>query len=242
MYKRQAAGGTLAQVVDRAFQGDPVSAFGSIVAINRQIDVATAEFLATGNFFVEAIVCPGFDQEALRILTTQPKWKKNVRLLECPLPMPNPGRLDMRRVHGGMLVQQSDDLKLDSSGWKLATDHKVSDELTAELAFAWNMVRFVKSNAIVLVRDRALCGVGAGQMSRVDAVRIAIEKAADRAVGSVLASDAFFPFPDSIEIAAQAGIAAVIQPGGSVKDDDVIAACQQHDLPMVLTGRRHFLH
>ena len=237
-----ATGDNLADVFERAFQGDPVSAFGSIVATNRQLDVPTAEFLASGSFFVEAIVCPGFDPEALQILKTRPKWKKNVRLLESPLATPDPARLDIRRVHGGMLVQQVDHLVVDSSDWNVATELPVDEALHAELAFAWNMVRFVKSNAIVLGKQQALVGVGAGQMSRVDAVRIAIEKAGDRVAGSVLASDAFFPFPDSIELAAKAGIAAVIQPGGSVKDPEVIQACNQHQLPMILTGRRHFLH
>lgn len=237
-----AADGVLSDVVQRAFAGDPVSAFGSIVAINRDVDAATAEMLAAGDYFIEAIVGTGFSDEALEILKTQPKWKKNVRLLKTPMVSPSEPRLDMRRVHGGMLVQQADSLAIDKNGWEFATDHAISDELQKELAFAWNMVRFVKSNAIVLGKDQALCGVGAGQMSRVDAVRIAIEKAGDLAAGSVLASDAFFPFPDSIEIASQAGIAAVIQPGGSVKDGEVIAACEQFGIPMVLTGRRHFLH
>jgi phosphoribosylaminoimidazolecarboxamide formyltransferase / IMP cyclohydrolase len=133
-------------------------------------------------------------------------------------------------------------LRIDSSHWKVATGGSIDEAIRRELEFAWNMVRFVKSNAIVLGRERALCGVGAGQMSRVDSVRIAIDKAGDRARGAVLASDAFFPFPDSIEIAAAAGIVAIIQPGGSVKDPEVISACQAHSIPMILTGRRHFLH
>ena len=187
-------------------------------------------------------MAPGFASAALDVLTTKPKWKKNVRLVACDLVDASSARLDMRRVHGGFLVQQADDLNVDASGWSKATEPELSGNLFADLHFAWNMVRFVKSNAIVLGRECALCGVGAGQMSRVDAVRIAIEKAGDRATGSVLASDAFFPFPDSIEIAAAAGIAAIIQPGGSVKDDDVIAAAGQHGIPMLLTGRRHFLH
>jgi len=235
---------TLADVFRRAFAGDPVSAFGSIVATNRPVDADTAEFLSQGDFFVEAIVCPRFAPEALEILKTKPRWKKNVRLLQ--LPLANAGqssqRLDMRRVYGGMLVQQADNQVVDSNDWKVATEKPVDDSLYAELSFVWNMVRFVKSNAIVLGRDLALCGVGAGQMSRVDSVRIAIEKAGDRVQGSVLASDAFFPFPDSIELASKAGVAAVIQPGGSVKDPDVIQACNELGIPMILTGQRHFLH
>lgn len=237
-----ATGTQLRDVVSRAFQGDPISAFGSIVAINRNMDLDTAQLLATGDYFIEAIVCTGFDEEALRVLTTEPKWKKNVRLLESPMVSEVADRYDMRLVHGGMLVQQADDLRVSPADWTLATSEPISDALMAELTFAWNMVRFVKSNAIVLGKNQALCGVGAGQMSRVDAVRISIEKAGEQAAGSVLASDAFFPFPDSIEIASQAGIAAIIQPGGSVKDKDVIAACEQHGIPMMLTGRRHFLH
>ncbi|MGI9518313.1 MAG: bifunctional phosphoribosylaminoimidazolecarboxamide formyltransferase/IMP cyclohydrolase [Pirellulaceae bacterium] len=237
-----ATGNDLANVFQRAFAGDPVSAFGSIVATNREVDETTADFLATGNFFVESIVAPGFSTSAVEILTIKPKWKKNVRLVVCDLVDADSPRLDMRRVHGGFLIQQADDLLVESSNWRNATELEISDELIGELAFAWNMVRFVKSNAIVLGQQRALCGVGAGQMSRVDAVRIAINKAGDRARGSVLASDAFFPFPDSIEIAAEAGIAAVIQPGGSVKDDEVVAVASEHGIPMLITGRRHFLH
>ena len=236
-----ASGQNLADVFARAFAGDPQSAFGSIVATNRTVDVATAEFLATEDLFVEALLAPAFDSAALEILKTKPKWKMNVRLVECPmLTAANP--TDIRRVHGGLLIQQSDHLRVDQEGWKSICDNEIPAELINELQFAWNMVRFVKSNAIVLGQQQALVGVGAGQMSRVDAVRIAIEKAGDRAAGSVLASDAFFPFADSIEVAVAAGIAAVIQPGGSRRDDEVIAACQQHQLPLIMTGQRHFLH
>jgi phosphoribosylaminoimidazolecarboxamide formyltransferase/IMP cyclohydrolase len=237
-----AAHGELADIVQRAMAGDPLSAFGSILALNRPIDEATAVFLAEGPFFIECILAPGFLPEALHILTTRPKWRNNVRLLQSPLVPCEIPRLDMRRVFGGMLVQQADDLLIDSGSWKVATGGAINEAIHRELEFAWNMVRFVKSNAIVLAQDCALCGVGAGQMSRVDSVRIAVEKAGDRAAGSVLASDAFFPFPDSIEIAAAAGVRAIIQPGGSVKDPEVIAAAAAHSIPMILTGRRHFLH
>lgn len=141
-----------------------------------------------------------------------------------------------------MLVQEADDQRDDLSAWKAVTDKEPTDEQLAELRFAWALVRFVKSNAIVLSRERALCGAGAGQMSRVDSVQIAISKAGSRADGSVLASDAFFPFADSIHQAAKAGVVAVIQPGGSRRDDEVIAACNQHGMAMVFTGRRHFKH
>ena len=231
----------LAEACRRGFAGDPVSAFGSIVGFNRPVDVATASYLSEDNLFVEAIIAPAFEEEALQILTTRPKWKKNVRLIRCPGPKSEP-RWGLRQIHGGMLVQHVDNESNHPQDWKVATGQELDAETMAELDFAWTMVRFVKSNAIVLAKDSSLVGVGAGQMSRVDSVRISIEKAGERAAGSVLASDAFFPFPDSIEIAAQAGIRAVIQPGGSVKDEEVIEACRQHQLPLVLTGRRHFLH
>lgn len=237
-----AAGGELHHVVHRAMAGDPLSAFGSILAVNQSMDAKTASYLANGNYFIECIIAPGFSPESFEILTTLPKWKNNVRLMRGELIPRDLTRLDMRRVMGGMLVQQADDLRVDTSEWKVVTGDSMDDSLQRELEFAWNMVRFVKSNAIVLVRECSLCGVGAGQMSRVDSVRIAIDKGGDRARGSVLASDAFFPFPDSIEIAAAAGIRAIIQPGGSIKDPEVIAACRVHSIPMIFTGRRHFLH
>ena len=185
---------------------------------------------------------PGFDDDALEILTTRPKWKKNVRLMAIDSDSRPENRLELRPIYGGILVQDADTRPVDSQSWKVVTDQKPTDELLLELEFGWNLIRFVKSNAITLSKDQALVGVGAGQMSRVDSVNISIEKAADRAAGSVLSSDAFFPFPDSIELAAKAGIAAIIQPGGSVKDDEVIAACNQHGIPMVFTGNRHFKH
>ena len=153
-----------------------------------------------------------------------------------------PAQRQMRHIDGGILVQDADVGADPQDEWRVATKTEPTDELMAELRFGWEMVRHIKSNAILLSKDRAVVGVGAGQMSRVDSVEIAIRKAEDRSHGSVLASDAFFPFPDSIDIAAKAGIVAVIQPGGSRKDDEVIAACDKHGLPMILTGRRHFKH
>ena len=159
------------------------------------------------------------------------------------------GRLDepsqpiqRRFISGGMLVQDADRMTSSSLQWKTVTEEQIEDELWDDVSFAWEMVRYVKSNAIVLGKNTSLIGVGAGQMSRVDSVEIAIEKAGERAPESVLASDAFFPFPDSIEAAADAGIVAIIQPGGSRRDDEVIDACNQHGMPMVFTGRRHFKH
>ncbi len=233
---------TLAEAMRRAWEGDPVSAFGSVLGFNVPVDAAAAEYLAEPGRFVEAILAPEFSAEAFDILTTKPKWKKNVRLLAIGPIEPGRGGLQLRQVSGGMLAQAADDLPDDTATWEVVTEAKPSDAQQAELEFAWAVCRHVKSNAIVLCQNRALVGAGAGQMSRVDSVEIAIRKAGDRAKGSVLASDAFFPFDDSIHLAAAAGVVAVIQPGGSRGDESVIAACNKHGLPMIFTGRRHFRH
>ena len=233
---------TLAEAAKNALAGDPQSAFGGVLAFNRAVDRDTAEVLAAPGLFIEAIVAPDFDAGALEILTTKPKWKANVRLLSVGPLDSTPAAINFRHIEGGMLVQESDVLPDPENEWKVATAKSPPPALLADLRFAWAIVRHVKSNAIVLAKDGSLIGCGAGQMSRVDSVEIAIQKAGPRAAGSVLASDAFFPFPDSIHRAAQAGIAAIIQPGGSVKDAEVIAACEEHGIPMVLTGRRHFKH
>jgi phosphoribosylaminoimidazolecarboxamide formyltransferase/IMP cyclohydrolase len=232
----------LATAARRALDGDRVSAFGSVIGVNRPLDAATAEVLTEPDRFVEAIVAPSYDPAAVEILTTRPKWKASVRLLEAgPFDIPTSG-LHYRSIAGGMLAQQADTLADDENQWRVVSSTQVPEARWQDLRFAWTMVRHVKSNAIVLARDGALVGVGAGQMSRVDSVQIAIRKAGDRANGAVLASDAFFPFPDSIHEAAAAGASAVIQPGGSRRDDEVVAACNQHGLPMIFTGRRHFRH
>ena len=237
-----ACGSNLAGAVGRALAGDPVSAYGSILGLNQTVDAATAEVLVTPGLFIEAIVAPEFDTKALEILTTKPKWSGNVRLLQVG-PLEDLGTtLEYRFIAGGVLVQDADRHPITESEWKVVTRSPPSDEQIADLRFAWSLVRHVKSNAIVLARDSALVGVGAGQMSRVDAVEISIRKAENRAHGAVLASDAFFPFPDSIHQAAGAGISAVIQPGGSRRDDEVIAACNEHQVSMLFTGRRHFKH
>jgi phosphoribosylaminoimidazolecarboxamide formyltransferase/IMP cyclohydrolase len=237
-----ASADSLAAAARSALAGDPTSAFGGVLGFNKPVDSATAELLAAPGNFIEAIVAPDFEKAALEILTTKPKWKANVRLLAVgPLDRP-PAAWQSRWIEGGLLVQNTDFVDDPESEWKFAAQSRPSDRQLDELRFAWAVVRHVKSNAIVLCKNHSLCGVGAGQMSRVDSVEIAIQKAGDRAAGCVLASDAFFPFPDSIHRAAAAGITAIIQPGGSVKDDEVIAACNEHGLPMVLTGRRHFKH
>ena len=237
-----ATGDDLADATRRAFAGDPVSAFGSVLGFNKEVDAATAEFLSEPGLFVEAIVAPGYTDEAFEILTTKPKWKSNVRLLATGPLSESTKAIQPRHIDGGLLWQEADAELNPESEWKTVTEAQADDRLMAELRFAWNMCRFVKSNAIVLGRDCSLVGVGAGQMSRVDSVEISIRKAGERTKGAVLASDAFFPFDDSIHQAAAAGIAALIQPGGSRRDEEVIAACNQHGLPMIFTGRRHFKH
>lgn len=237
-----ATAATLGEAVAKAWDGDPLSAFGSVLGVNVPVDAAMAEYLAEPGKFVEAIVAPEFHPDAIRILTTKPKWRDNVRLLRVgELPVGH-GARQFRQIDGGMLAQNADDLPDEPSEWQVVTEVKPTPELHHELRFAWAACRFVKSNAIVVSNNGALAGVGAGQMSRVDSVEIALKKAGDKALGGVLASDAFFPFDDSIGPAAAAGIAAIIQPGGSRRDDEVIAACNRHGIPMIFTGRRHFRH
>lgn len=233
---------TIGDATRNAWDGDPLSAFGSILGYNAPVDAAAAECLAEPGKFVEAIVAPDFTPEALEILTTKPKWKANVRLLKVGEVKPGAGELQLRAIDGGYLAQAADDLPDDESQWQIVTEAQPTDAQISELRFAWAACRHVKSNAIVLSRDNALVGVGAGQMSRVDSVEISIKKAGDRTRGAVLASDAFFPFDDSIHTAAAAGVTAIIQPGGSRNDQQVIDACNQHGLPMVFTGVRHFRH
>ena len=233
---------TLAEALKSAMAGDPLSAFGSVLGLNRTVDAATAQVLTEPGLFVEAILAPDFEPEALTILTTVPKWKANVRLMAAgPISKPA-ARWAYRVLDGGLLLQDADVLSDPEGEWKIVTECQPTPGQLADLRFAWAMVRHVKSNAIVLAKDRMLLGAGAGQMSRVDSVEISIKKAGDRVRGSVLASDAFFPFPDSIEAAAAVGVVAVIEPGGSRNDPDVIAACNRHGVPMIFTGRRHFKH
>ena len=226
----------------KALAGDPQSAFGGVIGFNTLVDLETAEVLCQPGLFIEAIVAPEFTEEAVSLLQTKPKWRDNVRLMETGALGNQPLELNYRFISGGVLVQQSDNQPPTSLNWKTVTEVAVAEELWDDIAFGWEMVRHVKSNAIILARDAALVGVGAGQMSRVDSVEIAIEKAGDRSQGSILASDAFFPFADSIQRAAKAGIIAIIQPGGSKKDNEVIAACNEHRIPMIFTGQRHFKH
>lgn len=232
----------LSSAAAKALAGDPQSAFGGVLAFNRPIDVPTAEVLSAPGLFIEAIAAPDFEPAALELLTTRPKWKASVRLLATGSQSQQTSRPTFRQIEGGWLVQDSDGAPDSEIEWKVVAGQPPSDSVLDELRFGWALVRHVKSNAITISKDQSLLGAGAGQMSRVDSVDIAIAKAGERAKDAVLASDAFFPFPDSIHKAAAAGIVALIQPGGSKKDDEVIAACNEHSLAMIFTGRRHFKH
>lgn len=239
---------TISEAVRKGMEGDPLSAFGSILGVNREVDEASANYLAQPGLFVEAIIAPSFSAKALEILTTVPKWRANVRLLatgcaECGTANEfgrAPSGFVVRPLTGGALLQDGDVEVDPEADWKVVTKKAPTDAQMKDLRFAWEMVRHVKSNAIVLCKDEMLIGVGAGQMSRVDSVEISVKKAGERAENSVLASDAFFPFPDGIEAAK--GVVAVIQPGGSRNDQAVIDACDRLGIAMIFTGRRHFKH
>ena len=229
-----ASDANLANAFRAALASDPVSAFGSIVAANRPFDGEVA--LALGDLFVEAIAAPAFTAEARQALASRP----NCRLLK--MSDTTDSACEMRSVRGGLLVQQEDTIVEDNAAWKVVTERRPTAEEMEALRFAWKVVKHVKSNAILLTRGTATVGVGAGQMSRVDAVRLAIAKADGRTQGTVLASDAFFPFPDGVEEAAGAGVKAIVQPGGSRGDAAVIEAADAHGLAMLFTGVRHFRH
>ena len=230
-----AQGETLAAAYEKAFNADSVSAFGGIVALNQTIEAETATALT--KTFLECVVAPGCSAEAQDILAQ----KKNLRLLVLPHLTQGPAQT-VRAIAGGFLAQDADDYLEDPSQWNIVTEKKPNAAVLEDLLFAWRVVKHVKSNAIVVARDRVTLGVGAGQMNRVGAVQIALEQAGDQVKGSTLASDGFFPFDDSVRAAAAAGIQAIIQPGGSIRDEDSIKAANELGLIMVLTGIRHFLH
>jgi phosphoribosylaminoimidazolecarboxamide formyltransferase/IMP cyclohydrolase len=236
----------LSDAFELAYQGDPVSAYGGIVGLNRGVDVATAQQMCQPGRFLEAILAPGFEPAALDLLTTKPTWKNSVRLIELGDRIgpadPPPSGLDLRRIEGGLLAQSWDQVEPDPGSGRVVTKRSPTESEGRDLGFAWRVCSMVKSNAIVVARGGQLLGVGAGQMSRLDSVRIAVEKSGDRARGAVLASDAFFPFRDGPDAAAGAGITAIIQPGGSKRDDETIASCNEHGIAMLFTGRRHFRH
>jgi len=224
----------------RALSGDPVAAFGGIVAANRAIDLATAEEIS--KHFYEIVIAPEYEAKALEVL----KHKKNLRILVAELPSTYgatpTGYLDFRRVKGGFLVQSSDSLAEASVSLKTVTKREPTQAEIEDLLFAWRAVKHVKSNAIILVKDRTLLGMGAGQPSRIVSAQIAKDKAGDKTKGSVLASDALIPFTDVIEAAAAGGVTAIIQPGGAIRDEDTIKAADEHNIAMVFTGTRHFRH
>lgn len=226
---------TIEEAYNAALACDPVSAFGGVVALNRTVDVATASAIA--GIFTEAVIAPGFTAEAYAILSK----KTSLRLLEAAPPDSWSG-VEVKSVLGGALVQDRDTADADDASLAVATPRSPTASEMADLRFAWTVAKWVKSNAIVLARDGATVGIGAGQPNRVGAVEIAVKVAGERAQGAVMASDAFFPFRDALDAAARAGIRAVIQPGGSVRDADVIAAATEHDMAMILTGVRHFRH
>ncbi len=239
-----ALGDTLAQAFRDAREADTISAFGGILAVNRPVDLATAALITGPNTFFEAIVAPGYENGVVSFLTEKKKWGANLRLLEVGdlTGGPRGDGLDMKRIVGGLLVSTRDHRPLAPSDLSIASKRQPTEAEIAEMLFAWRVVKHVKSNAIVLTKNGALIGTGAGQMNRVRSVRLAVEQAGENAKGATLASDAFFPFPDGPEAAALAGVTAIIQPGGSVKDAETIAMCDQYNIALVLTGVRHFRH
>ncbi|MBW0106583.1 bifunctional phosphoribosylaminoimidazolecarboxamide formyltransferase/IMP cyclohydrolase [Pseudonocardia sp. KRD291] len=238
-----AVGADVAQAHRKAHATDPTSAFGGVIAVNREVSVEMAQQVA--EIFTEVVLAPSYADGALEVLQA----KKNVRVLRLD-PSSGPGGhvrggTELRPISGGLLVQQRDLVDADGddpAAWKLATGNPVPDAVLADLAFAWRACRAVKSNAILLASDGAAVGVGMGQVNRVDAARLAVARAGDRARGSVAASDAFFPFADGLEVLLDGGVAAVVQPGGSVRDELSIAAAEKAGVPMYLTGTRHFAH
>jgi phosphoribosylaminoimidazolecarboxamide formyltransferase/IMP cyclohydrolase len=233
-----AIGVDVVEAYDKAHASDPISAYGGVMAFNRTVPAGVAEHISANGQFVEVIIAPEFEPEALTLL----QEKKNIRLLRTGGIRSVEGHYESRAVEGGMLVQTSDAVSEDSATFTIPTKRQPSDAELAQLLFAWKVVKAVKSNAILLAKDFASVGVGAGQMSRVDSARIACEKAGEKAVGAVAASDAFMPFPDSLEVCAAAGVTAVIQPGGSVRDAECIAKADELGVAMVFTGHRHFRH
>jgi phosphoribosylaminoimidazolecarboxamide formyltransferase/IMP cyclohydrolase len=233
-----AVGADVAEAHRRAHECDPVSAFGGVIAVNRPVSVEMARQVA--EVFTEVIVAPAYDDGAVEVL----QGKKNIRILVCA-PDEDADPVEFRGISGGVLAQRVDHVDApgdDPSTWTLATGEAASPEVLADLAFAWKACRAVKSNAILLARDGASVGVGMGQVNRVDSCRLAVERAGERAAGSVAASDAFFPFEDGPQILIDAGVRAIVQPGGSVRDELTIEAAKAAGVTMYFTGTRHFFH
>ncbi|MCT8136634.1 bifunctional phosphoribosylaminoimidazolecarboxamide formyltransferase/IMP cyclohydrolase [Anaerobacillus sp. CMMVII] len=229
-------GSTIEEAYDKAYAADPVSIFGGIVALNQEVDAATA--LKMKEIFLEIIIAPSFTEEALEILTS----KKNLRLLTVPFTADAKVEKRLTSIHGGLLLQDEDTYGLEEANVTVATKREPTEAEWAALKMAWKVVKHVKSNAIVLVKDDMTVGVGAGQMNRVGSAKIAIEQAGENVVGSVMGSDAFFPMNDTVEAAGLAGVTAIIQPGGSIRDEDSIKKADELGIAMVMTGVRHFKH
>lgn len=229
-------GKTLEEAFKRAYDADPVSIFGGIVAVNREVTKDLAEKLH--DIFLEIVLAPKFTEEALEILTK----KKNIRLLEMKVKKPEEEEMKLTSVHGGLLLQSRDEYEVTEEDFEIVTEREPSQDEIQDLIFAQKAVKHVKSNAIVLAKAGQTIGIGAGQMNRVGAAKIAIEQAGEKAKGSVLASDAFFPMPDTVEAAVAAGVTAIVQPGGSKRDEDSIKVCNDHGIAMVFTKIRHFKH
>ncbi|WP_173917427.1 bifunctional phosphoribosylaminoimidazolecarboxamide formyltransferase/IMP cyclohydrolase [Halobacillus sp. Marseille-Q1614] len=229
-------GETLFEAYGKAYAGDPVSIFGGIVALNREVDEETAAKLK--EIFLEIIIAPSFSEGALEILTK----KKNLRLLTVEMNKPETQTHKLTSVSGGLLVQDTDEGSLEDVELEIATERQPTEQELKDLELGWKVVKHVKSNAIVVAKGDQTLGVGAGQMNRVGAAKIAFEQAGEQAKGAIMASDAFFPMPDTVEAAAEAGITAIIQPGGSKRDQDSIDACNKHGIAMVFTKMRHFKH
>lgn len=237
-----ALGSNMAEAMERAWEGDPLSAFGSVVAVHGTFDAAAAEFLAGPGHFVEVLAANDFEEEAVNLLRTGPKWGKNLRIVKVADIGTSRDQQEARRVWGGTLVQGSDQLSGFTAELKVAGSVAMPDGKEDDLRLAQTLAKHLKSNSICLVNDGMLVGAGAGQMSRVDSAEIAVKKAGDRAKGAVVGSDAFFPFPDGPEALADAGVSAIVQPGGSMRDEEVTAACDAKGVAMIHTGTRHFKH
>jgi phosphoribosylaminoimidazolecarboxamide formyltransferase/IMP cyclohydrolase len=232
-----AIGKSIADAYKKALSCDSVSAYGGVVALNRKIDLETAKLLSEN--FIEVLIAPDFEDAALNLLAKKP----NLRILRNSVTAI--GLMEVRPITGGLLLQESDLVNMEgdqASNWKQVSGAKVSAEIMADLEFAWRAIRSIKSNAVLLAKDGASVGIGMGQVNRIDSSKLAIQRAGDRSIGSVAASDGFFPFADGLEVLLNSGVVAVVQPGGSIRDEEVIAAAKAKNIPMFFTGVRHFSH
>lgn len=229
-----ATGATIHDAYVRAHACDPVSAFGGIIALNREVDVATATSI--NEVFTEVVVAPSYAADALAVLET----KKNLRIVAAT--EPSTTGTELRSISGGVLAQDVDPVNDDTATWRIVSERRASPEQMTEALFAWLVCAAVSSNAITIAKDSSAVGIGGGQQNRLDAARLACERAGDRAIGGVAASDAFFPFRDGLDMLASAGVTVVVEPGGSVRDDEVIAAANEHGIVLIFTGTRHFRH